>query len=179
MSNLVWSQTPLKSSRWEVLTTTAEVIISTGLWDSLLGFDLRIISTFGEDSSIYFRKQQQRPDFCEGCVRQHTKHSLSDQLRQRQRVVKKLAPGPSFTAVGKRYKHTESFSFFQPFFKKRCEMYLKVLQGELQHVSEDITEDLCLPLHQHILIVQRLDHLRFHLQKTDEKNCYWNIWWCI
>lgn len=55
-------------------------------------------------------------------------------------------------------------------------MYLKVLQGELQHVSEDITEDLRLPLHQHILIVQRLDHLRLHLQKTDETNCYWNIW---
>lgn len=47
-------------------------------------------------------------------------------------------------------------------------MYLKVLQGELQHVSEDITEDLRLPLHQHILIVQRLDHLRFHLQKINE-----------
>lgn len=57
--------------------------------------------------------------------------------------------------------------------KKRCEMYLKVLQGELQHVSEDITKDLRLPLHQHILIVQRLDHLRFHLQKISET--YWNI----
>lgn len=48
-------------------------------------------------------------------------------------------------------------------------MYLKVLQGELQHVSEDITEDLRLPLHQHILIVQRLNHLWFDLQKMNER----------
>ncbi len=56
----------------------------------------------------------------------------------------------------------------------RCETHLEVLQGELQHVSEDITEDLRLPLHQHIFIVQRLDHLRFHLENTDEALCYWD-----
>lgn len=54
--------------------------------------------------------------------------------------------------------------------KQRCETYLKVLQGELQHVSEDIAEDLRLPLHQHILVVQWLYHLRFHLQNTEETN---------
>ena len=46
---------------------------------------------------------------------------------------------------------------------KRRESHLKVLERELQHVSEDITEDLGLPLDQHIFIVQWLDHLRFHL----------------
>lgn len=41
--------------------------------------------------------------------------------------------------------------------------HLEVLQGELQHVPEDITEDLGLPLDQHTLIVQRLNHLGLHL----------------
>lgn len=54
--------------------------------------------------------------------------------------------------------------------QKMCDTYLKVFQGELQHVSEDIAEDLRLSLHQHILIVQRLDHLRFYLQNINETN---------
>lgn len=53
-----------------------------------------------------------------------------------------------------------------------CKTHLEVLQGELQHVTEDITEDLRLPLHQHIFIVQRLDHLWFHLEDTEEELCY-------
>lgn len=43
--------------------------------------------------------------------------------------------------------------------------HLEVLQGELQHVPEDVAEDLRLALHQHIFIVQRLDHLRLHLEE--------------
>lgn len=53
-----------------------------------------------------------------------------------------------------------------------CETHLKVLEGELQHVSEDIAEDLRLPLHQHIFVVQRLDHLWFDLENADTiKRC--------
>ena len=49
----------------------------------------------------------------------------------------------------------------------RCEADLEVFQGELQHVPEDIAEDLRLPLDQNILVVQRLDHFGLHLeQKT-------------
>lgn len=33
--------------------------------------------------------------------------------------LKSWPPGPSFTTVGKGQKHTESFCFFQPFFKKK------------------------------------------------------------
>lgn len=50
----------------------------------------------------------------------------------------------------------------------QVETYLKVFQGELQHVSEDIAEDLCLLLHQHTLILQRLNDLRFYLQNMNE-----------
>ena len=44
---------------------------------------------------------------------------------------------------------------------------LEVVQGELQHVSEDIAEDLSLPLQQDALIVQRLNDLRLHLGDGD------------
>lgn len=60
--------------------------------------------------------------------------------------------------------------FLDMSYKKRCETYLKVFQGELQHVSEDIAEDLRLFLHQHSLIFQRLDHLWFYLQNINETN---------
>lgn len=56
-----------------------------------------------------------------------------------------------------------------------CKTHLKVLQGKLQHVSEDIAEDLRLPLHQHIFIVERLDHLWFDLENTDQANCQVNM----
>lgn len=43
--------------------------------------------------------------------------------------------------------------------------YLEVVSGELQHVPQNIADDLGLPLHEHILIVQRLDDLRLHLEE--------------
>lgn len=49
---------------------------------------------------------------------------------------------------------------------KSLDTHLKVLKGELQHVSEDIAKDLRLPLHQHIFIIERLDHLWFYLENT-------------
>lgn len=50
---------------------------------------------------------------------------------------------------------------------KSLDTHLKVLKGELQHVSEDIAKDLRLPLHQHIFIIERLDHLWFYLENIN------------
>lgn len=43
--------------------------------------------------------------------------------------------------------------------------YLEVVRGELQHVPQDITDDLGLPLQEHIFVVQRLDDLRLYLKQ--------------
>lgn len=43
--------------------------------------------------------------------------------------------------------------------------YLEVISGELQHVPQNITDDLGLPLQNHILIVQRLYDLWLYLKK--------------
>lgn len=43
--------------------------------------------------------------------------------------------------------------------------YLEVICGELQHVPENITDDLCLPLKNHTLIVQRLYDFGLHLKQ--------------
>lgn len=43
--------------------------------------------------------------------------------------------------------------------------YLEVISGELQHVTQDIADDLRFSLDEHILIVQRLDDLWFYLKE--------------
>lgn len=48
--------------------------------------------------------------------------------------------------------------------------YLEVICGELQHVPQDVADDLGLPLYEHILIVQRLDDLRLHLEEHMTKS---------
>lgn len=43
--------------------------------------------------------------------------------------------------------------------------YLEVLLGELQHVPQNVTDDLGLPLYNYILIVQRLYDFWLHLKE--------------
>lgn len=45
--------------------------------------------------------------------------------------------------------------------------HLEILEGELQHVPEDVAEDLRLALHKHIFVVERLDHLRLYLEEDN------------
>lgn len=45
--------------------------------------------------------------------------------------------------------------------------YLEVVCGELQHVPQDVTDDLGLSLQDHTLIIQRLNDLRLHLQRKE------------
>lgn len=45
--------------------------------------------------------------------------------------------------------------------------YLEVVCGELQHVPQDITDDLGLPLQDHALVIQGLDDLGLHLQSKE------------
>lgn len=42
---------------------------------------------------------------------------------------------------------------------------LEVVRGELQHVPQNVTDDLGLPLHNHGLVVQRLYDLWLHLKQ--------------
>lgn len=44
---------------------------------------------------------------------------------------------------------------------------LEVVRGELQHVPQDVADDLGLPLQDHGLVVQRLYDLRLDLKQTE------------